>query len=47
MHFCPRCGKPGWMVGKRLFRCVDPECKCEFTVDDNGIVSEVDRYDKV
>jgi len=27
MHFCPKCGKPGWMVGKRVFQCVDPECK--------------------
>ena len=33
MIFCPKCGRPGWMVGKNIYRCVNPECGNQWSVD--------------
>lgn len=39
MHFCPRCGKPGYMtMGAGNFICVDHECGCHWSDNDGEVV---------
>lgn len=39
MHFCPRCGKPGYRVmGAGSFICVDHECRTKWSDDEGKVV---------
>ena len=37
MHFCPKCGKPGYRcMGAGAYICVDYECRTVWSVEEDG-----------